>query len=490
MPTIEHFYPISISEEKEFDKALRLFKGDMKKLARIICERKAVLILKRQKGPKDASIKNTILELICNETEKLMLEEQKKALYDVMIPFKVRELPLKQHHYGRFPTEGVRNWIVKRAYELGFDVNLHGDYDRFAKDWTFRNSDNRIDRIGKKYQWIAFHEIMGILADNYKYEDDYANEGSGGYELFHGTWQSFLRNINPSMIARLKSIESEDADDSRVEEEHEWYNEEQFDNWEYSGTSESWASMIRDLPDPVSLIQKLDDDGIEWLTLNNSRSWDEPKDIGKEKYEYKLLKHDVYLAADAILLKQQDKEKAIQSLDGRDLWDGVNLPTDDWQHLVNREKYWSPAYKDVYRDRQGWENSIDGLDVPYYYSYEQACGHIEDDQSGTINKYSIPCRLLFEGMGMEYDSHDGQYLDKDGNLVALTYGYNQILVKKEPLLRFLKQSGLVILWIVRGEKRVYISGGMGCQCLYAPCGVYYLDDNNVPEGILRTYKRV
>lgn len=31
---------------------------------------------------------------------------------------------------------------------------------------------------------------------------------------------------------------------------------------------------------------------------------------------------------------------------------------------------------------------------------------------------------------MEYDSHDGQYLDKDGNLVALTYGANQILVKK------------------------------------------------------------
>ena len=39
-----------------------------------------------------------------------------------------------------------------------------------------------------------------------------------------------------------------------------------------------------------------------------------PKDIGKEKYEYKLLKHDVYLATDAILVKQQDKEKAIQSL--------------------------------------------------------------------------------------------------------------------------------------------------------------------------------
>ena len=114
MPTIEHFYPILISDEKEFDKALRLFKGTMKKLAKYICEGKAVLILNRQKEPKDASINDTIFEFVCNETEKLMSEEQKKALYDVMIPFKVRELPLKQHHYGRFPTEGVRTWVVKR----------------------------------------------------------------------------------------------------------------------------------------------------------------------------------------------------------------------------------------------------------------------------------------------------------------------------------------------------------------------------------------
>ena len=462
----------------------------MRMLAKMSSEAKASRNLSGRTASESKIFCDTLFEMLENSLNQMMTVEQTKAMNEVLIPFKMKELPLRKHHYGRFPTGGVRNWLVKRAYDLGFDVELHGQYDRFAKDWTFRNSDNRIDRIGKKYQWIAFHEIMGILADNYKYEDDSANEGSGGYELFHGTWQSFLRNINPSMIARAKSVDSENADDSREAEKQKWYKEEQFDNWEYSGTNESWASMIRDLPDPVSLIQKLDDDGIEWLTLNNSRSWDEPKDIGKEKHEYKLLKHDVFLAADAILVKQQDKEKAIQSLDGRVLWDGVEIPTDDWQYLVNREKYWSPAYKDVYRDRQGCSDSIDGLDVPYFYSCEKACGHIEGDSSGTIRNYSIPCRLLFEGMGMEYDSHDGQYLDKDGNIVAVTYGYDQILVKKEPLLRFLEQSGLAILWIVRGEKRVYISGGMGCQCVYAPCGVYYLDDNNVPEGVLRTYKRV
>jgi hypothetical protein len=445
--------------------------------------------LNGQTASKEKTHFETLLERIDECLEQMMTGEQVKALNEIMIPYLVKEIPLKNHYHIRFPTGGVRNWLVKRAYDLGFDVNLHGNYERFAKDWTFRNSDNRIDRVGKKYQWIAFHEIMGILADNFKYKSDYANKGYGGYELFHGTWQSFLRNINPSLIVRGKNIDAELPDDSN-EEKQNWYQEEHFDNWGQSGEDELWASMIKDLPDPVSLIQKMDDEGVEWIALNNSRSWDEPKDIGKEKYEYKLKRHDLFIGVDAILVKLQDVKKAIDSLSGRNLWECGQLPTDDWHYLVNREKYWSPAYKDVYRGRQGWSNSIDGLDVPYIYSCEQACGHIEGDCSGTISRYSIPCRLLFEGMNMEYDSHDGQYVDKDGNLIALTYGYDQILVKKEPLLWFLEQSGLGILWIVRGEKRVYASGGMGCLCEYDPCGVYYLDGDKNPEGTIKAYKRV
>ena len=91
---------------------------------------------------------------------------------------------------------------------------------------------------------------------------------------------------------------------------------------------------------------------------------------------------------------------------------------------------------------------------------------------------------------MEYGSHDGQYINKDGNLVAITYGYDQILVKKEPLIKFLEDSDLSILWIVRGEKRVYVGGGMGCLSEYNPCGIYYLDNSKSPEGFLKMHKRV
>ena len=91
---------------------------------------------------------------------------------------------------------------------------------------------------------------------------------------------------------------------------------------------------------------------------------------------------------------------------------------------------------------------------------------------------------------MVYDARDGQYVDKNANLIAITYGYDQILVKKAPLLEFLEQSGLAILWIVRGDKRVYVSGGMGCLCEYDPCGIYYMDVGKNPVGVLKSYKRV
>lgn len=490
LPEIERFYPISIEEEKAYNKAERLFKGDVKKCVRIYVDLKAREIIDQNRNQKKISGLAFDLALLFGLIEKMLTEEQLRAINKVMIPFKIKQIPLSKHCYYRFPAEGVRNWLVKRVYELGYDADLHGHYDQFAKNWTFGHSENRIDRIGKKYQWIAFHEIMGILADNFKYEDSYANDGRGGYEIFHGPWQSFMRNINPSMIVRENSIDDCQYEDKTDIEPSEWYNEESFDNWNYSCSDESWTSMIKDLPDPKTMIQKIDDEGVEWLTLNNFKSWDEPKEIGKEKYEHKLKKHYVSLFVYALLVENKNLGKAVRDLDGRDLWGWVELPDDDWQYLVNREKFWSPAYKDVYRNSEDWDKTINGLNEPYICAYEQACGHIEGDTSGTISSYSIPCRKIFEGLGMEYDSQDGRYIDRGGRLIAFTNGRSRIFVRKEPLIDFLEKNGLAVLWIVRGEKRVFISGGMGCLSEHNPCGVYFLDLNKNPQGVLRSYKRV
>lgn len=470
-PIIGKFYPLSFAEEQANDDAEGLFKGKLKTIAKQYADNKAL-------G------RNDYIGAIDDVLMTLFSPEQLKAVNDVMIPYRRKQLQLNSSYLIEFPKEGARNWLVKRAYELGFDVERHGNYDRFAKDWR----GERIERIGKKYQWIAFYELMGILADNYRFKDDYSNERDK-YESLKGTWQSYLRDINPSLILRENSKENSEVEDEfAVSDNVPWYMNETFDNWVHTDSYDIWTSMLKDLPDPVSFILKSDNDGHEWFTLNNSRTWYESKEFGENKYERRGEQGYLSVYVDAILVRSEDLERTATFFENRILWNAIELPRDDWQHLINREKFWSPAYRDVYRENDDWHNDITGLDVSFMYSCEQACGHIENDCSGTLDRYSIPCRRIFEGMGMKYHTRDGQYVDQNGDIVAIAYGYDQILIKKAPFIKFLKQNDLAIIWLVRGEKRIF-SYGTGCLCEHNPCGVYRLDDNDIPKGVLKSYKR-
>ena len=120
-PTIDNFYPITIAEEKESQKAERLFKGEWRNVARDLAKAKAYSILKEHKESSPQTQRERLLELLYESFEKISTEEQLKAMKEVMIPFYTKELPLEQRYARIFPSEGVRNWVVKRAYELGFD---------------------------------------------------------------------------------------------------------------------------------------------------------------------------------------------------------------------------------------------------------------------------------------------------------------------------------------------------------------------------------
>ena len=104
--------------------------------------------------------------------------------------------------------------------------------------------------------------------------------------------------------------------------------------------------MINDIPDPIYMIQKNDDNGEEWLALDNQKNWDEPKEIGKEVYSSKTIRHYLYMSVEALIVKQQDVENMVKHLEGKNLWTHFDYYPDYSHHLLNREKYWSPAYKD------------------------------------------------------------------------------------------------------------------------------------------------
>ncbi len=106
-----------------------------------------------------------------------------------------KELPLVDHKQARL-------WIARRAIRLGWSSK------RFPRDHGAGSDtapDARIERIGKKYQWIAFHELLARLADNVWLAPEWGPLEVRAYDV--PTNLPFLRDIEPT----VRPIEDEDV---------------------------------------------------------------------------------------------------------------------------------------------------------------------------------------------------------------------------------------------------------------------------------------
>lgn len=115
------------------------------------------------------------------------LSETQRALLDAAF---VYPKPIADE----YPTSGARRWIFRRTISLGWTPKLFGREDRNLGHGRGREG-HKAERWGKKYQWMAYHELLARVADNYqacrRYDD------SQQYEGFHQIIGE--REIDPSL---------------------------------------------------------------------------------------------------------------------------------------------------------------------------------------------------------------------------------------------------------------------------------------------------
>jgi hypothetical protein len=93
---------------------------------------------------------------------------------------------LYRKHVKRFVTDGRRDdesrfelsvaqtWILQKLIDLGWTVGRFGRFDREVAHWSdLGRSAHKAERIGKKYQWLAYHEFLARVADNFEFREDY-----------------------------------------------------------------------------------------------------------------------------------------------------------------------------------------------------------------------------------------------------------------------------------------------------------------------------
>ncbi|WP_228779982.1 AVAST type 2 anti-phage system protein Avs2 [Aquiflexum lacus] len=390
--------------------------------------------------------------------------------------------------YWNVNINDLKNLALEWIFEkYGYDVELHGEYDSNTSSHNRQTS--AIERIGKKYQWLAFHEMMARVSDNFrKYESwDFDKEIERPYL---GPWDPFVRDIDPTTL-----ISKTGKYDDEQPQEFWWARNELF-NWDC--TNDEWINNHTALPSIEKILQVKDNNGEEWLILEGYPSWSEPKKIGEEKWDQPHKELWCHLRS---YIVNDDEFELFKNWAFKQDFMGRWMPESGDRHeIFSREYYWSPAqnyFMTEYNGGNQWTEVFDREFGKYISQiHVTAQGFLwekgfDKSKEETIS-FLKPSKLIYDGLKLKYSYKEGEFLDSFGEVQCFAPNVyhdskSYLLVKKSPILKFLQENSYKMIWTVLGEK--LITGGRSFGPDYPGrleiSGAYFFDKEDL-KGIINT----
>ncbi|MCC5847921.1 MAG: hypothetical protein JJU29_07480 [Verrucomicrobia bacterium] len=354
------------------------------------------------------------------------------------------------------PIEKAQNYILKRVLDLGWSPDLHGDFDQNQVGYHGRDA-RKPERIGKKYQWIAYQEFLGYVSDHYRYWNRPGTEEAD--VRFDGPWQGFSRDIDPTNTLLKKPIESVDM------KKGNWWCRFNVD-LSYPVDPIDWArdvSHTRNLDELCSVTK----DGDTWLTGYSFIS--ERSETGAG-YEYEdVERRDEVIFVLGGLIKDSDAESFLQWAEQKDFYGHDRLNPGRGASCFLGECGWSPAalyHEDSYFGEDGWMDP-DYSRIPFpiktlasIYSREVGGYDCATEDSYELH---VPTGGLIRDLDLRWSGKFADFLNAEGEKFmfdpsAHEAGPDTLLINQRLFQDYLDKNGLTVCWIVWGEKRVYPPG--------------------------------
>ena len=204
------------------------------------------------------------------------LTEERRAEW---VAIRQDEEDLDARHGPRFDKRLIQRYILWRVFDLGWTVERFGKFDRFDIREAGRTA-FKAERMGKKYQWIAYHEILAYIADHYQYRERYAGESA--QHRYEGPWQESLRDIDPSC-----TLSSTPGGTSWGPHRPAWWGREQYDVWDEDVSHQDWIADSQRLPEIEKLLEVVNpNDRTLWLNVDGSFVWRQPHPADQEPYDH------------------------------------------------------------------------------------------------------------------------------------------------------------------------------------------------------------
>lgn len=152
----------------------------------------------------------------------------------------------------------VERIVFTRVLDLGWTPEEFGDVERRRHG----GHDGPVERYGKKYQWIAFYEVLGRLADNFQLKERWSNNDDPfPYEYAE---QLVYRDIDPTILIHGGIPSSEKG-------ERPWFAPVAATSPDE--VSKEYPEDLDGVPDPMDLVIVTSPGGAQWLSLVRHSSW-------------------------------------------------------------------------------------------------------------------------------------------------------------------------------------------------------------------------
>ncbi len=329
---------------------------------------------------------------------------------------------------------------LKKIHSYGYDNEKHLLYDKSMP--YGRGGDNRKERIGKKYQWIAFYELVAQVSDNYKMKIS----GYRGDEVFdwcRGNFDSDVRSdIDPTLIENSNKNNKSKLVHSKLYEIPNISNE-------------LWLESYNDVPSADSLLTYTYNNE-EFVLLSGWYKW-------KDTNKFSKTQKDMFIFVSSYIVKSKDYGAVEKLLKSKKSGHRCLEEPPSNHVLYNREYFWSESfeYYNEVEDRHEWQViCYEDLKerkamIPTKIYFSERRGE-EEYLSGEHYK---PCESLYNELEMEYGDENFVMYDKSGNVIC--FDSKELLneeigffINKKKLFEFLEQNDYKIIWRFVSEKTV------------------------------------
>lgn len=328
---------------------------------------------------------------------------------------------------------------------------------------------NKRERFGKKYVWLALYKVEALLCDHVKVIDDrkytyQPNKGDVEKKTFPWHTHEYSR-IDPTLSVQ----------DERNQLDFKVGDLENIMNI----SNEEW--MDEKFPIPAPRLIFSDSSNQKWAVLTCYDGHNEPESDNTIK--------DLFLYSNAAFIKKKDLSRYIgwaktQNFYGRWMPEHRNGSID---YLWN-EYPWSDTYKRTLPDMEDFMRSFKGkqftLELSYETQLQEDWTGIDDDDN-YLRDASFPEHRVMESLRL-YTAERGVIRSlKDNQIVSVNFKIgrmNGLAIRQDFLDLYLNKRGLALVYYCLGEKYVRMADSFAdIKKRFDLSGAYYYDRGQIKE---------